>query len=232
MRNLIRKSVYLIAVALLCFAPCALAQSVSMKLINGGTDVLDGVYVDPYNVQINGVNTQAICDDFSTEVSPGQTWTANVSTFPISSGVKFTTGQQGQTQAQAYAEAAWLVLQMINPTNASQIGDIHFALWEIFDTNAFAWMQAYGDSTNLGLATIWLKGAESQSTFTPSEYFSSFQIYTPTPLNASQEFLTYQVPDSPFVITLAADLLGLGLLALFFRRRIKLWRTDAFARTS
>jgi hypothetical protein len=221
MRNLIRNSVYLIAVALLCFAPPAFAQgSVSMELINGGTSVLDGVYVSPYNVQINGVTTQAICDDFSTEVVPGQTWTASVSTIPVSSGVKFTQGQQGQTQAQAYAEAAWLVLQMINPTHASQVGEIHFALWQIFDTNAFAWLEAYNDATNLSLATNWLTQAESQSNFTPSEYFSSFQIYTPQPLSASQEFLTYQVPDSPFVLTLAVDLLGLALLALFFRRRI------------
>jgi len=221
MRSLIRKLIYLVAVALLCFVPGAVAQSdVSMKLINGGTDVLDGVYVDPYNLQINGVNTQAICDDFSTEVVPGQTWNAYVSTFPVTSQVKFAEGQQGQTQAQAYAEAAWLVLQMINPTNAAQVGDIHFALWEIFDTNAFAWLQKYNDTANLSAAGTWLTRAESQSNFTPSTYFSSFQIYTPQPLTASQEFFTYQVPDSPFVVTLAADLLGLGLVAVFFRRRI------------
>ena len=40
MRSLIRKLIYLVAVALLCFVPGAVAQSdVSMKLINGGTDV-------------------------------------------------------------------------------------------------------------------------------------------------------------------------------------------------
>ena len=40
MRSLIRKLIYLVAVTLLCFVPGAVAQSdVSMKLINGGTDV-------------------------------------------------------------------------------------------------------------------------------------------------------------------------------------------------
>src|SRR5262245_28542722 len=55
------------------------AATDTLKLVNAGSGyVMGGVYTSPYGVAIDGSPTPTllICDDFETNVSIGQTWTA------------------------------------------------------------------------------------------------------------------------------------------------------------
>jgi len=229
MRNPIRKSWHLVAAVLLCFASHGFAQqTASMTLTSGGTNVLDGVYVDTYTVSINGVSTQVICDDYRDDSYIGESWTANVANFSNLSGTQNTTEWGlGAKATQDYNEAAWLTLQMLSTTNKMTAGEIQFAIWGVFDPSAIPNLTSY-NSNDGAAAQRWLNNAASQ-TWTQNE-FSQFSVYSantsdpitcnggPCPNSPPQEFLA--VAESPFVITLGADLLGLALAALIFRRRL------------
>src|SRR6266481_5274888 len=106
----------LIVVGLVGLVGVAQATEVSMQLI-GPTSCtvaqpcLAGVYSSPYTALIDGTPTLIICDDFQTDVSIGDTWTAtktNVASLVngLSTDVKFDTGNTA-TQQHDYAAAAW-----------------------------------------------------------------------------------------------------------------------------
>jgi len=233
MRRVSQQFWYACAVLILwlCFVPSAFSNTVSMTLISPGsnvlgTNVLDGVYVGPYTATINGVSTPVICDDYGDESYIPETWTANVSTFSNLSGAKWAQGQSNQTQL--YEEAAWLIQQMYSPANSSQVGEIQFAVWGLFDSSAITNLSSYNSADGKS-ASNWLTDAGKQS-FTPGE-FSDFSIYTtpsgatptcggsPCPSSPPQEFMTYSTPEPSVVIILAADLLLFGLAVVFLRRR-------------
>jgi len=116
-------------IVMLAAAAVASADSVSLTLNNGGSDVMGGVYVGPYNFTNtgNGQSLQLICDDFKDEVYVGESWKATTTTVSSLNNVMFT----GSTQ---YQEIAWLVGQMdANLGNAQTVGDIQWAIWDIFD---------------------------------------------------------------------------------------------------
>ena len=141
--SLLRSSCWT-ALAFFCAAPAAF-PSVTMELTAAGPNSLAGVYIGPYTVTIDGVPTQAICDDYETETYFSTPWTANVST--LADGL---TGKKFAGQADAltkYKEVAWLSLQLFNPTSSCAPGfacgagsnntaDIQFAIWQIFDSAA------------------------------------------------------------------------------------------------
>lgn len=214
----------------LCFLPSVFANTVNMTLTSPGstvtgTNVLAGVYVGAYTATINGVSTPVVCDDFGDESYIPEAWTANVSTFSNLSGVKWAQGQSNQTQF--YDEAAWLIQQMYAPANSSQVGEIQFAIWGVFNTSAIPYLSSYNSADGKS-AGNWLTDAGKQS-FTPGE-FSDFSIYTPTgaapscnghscPSSPPQEFMTYSTPEPSVAIILAADLLIFGLAVIGLRRR-------------
>ncbi|MGH9395849.1 MAG: hypothetical protein ACRD18_03225 [Terriglobia bacterium] len=182
---------------------------------------MGGVYVGPYTATINGVSTPVICDDFMDDTHVGESWNANVSTFPSLSNVHFEQGQSDQTKL--YDEAAWLILQMTAPANASNpstVGNIQYAIWAIFDPSALNQISG-SDLTN---AQGWLSQAQAQ-TFTSGE-FSNFAVYTPTPSTPPQEFITYSTPEPSVALILCANLLLFGLAAVFLRRRGMLLVSD------
>jgi len=219
----IRISRYLIAavaVAILSFAPSALADGASMDLTGAGSNVLGGVYVGAYTVTINGVSTQVVCDDYADESYIGETWTATENALGTLTGTKW----GSQTNAtQGYDEMAWLFNQMFSTTNTQTIADIQYAIWAVFDPGALSAISG----TDLANAEWWLTQAGLQSFYAGE--FSNIVIYTPNtsyPISCSgqscantppQEFMAYVATPEPSTVLM----LGLGMLSLgfLFRRR-------------
>ena len=218
----------LAAIALLCFAPSGFADS--LKLINGGSDVMGGVYVGPYNFTLtSGSQTSAlqlICDDFSDEVFTGETWSVTSTTVGSLNNVMFL----GQSQyQQKYQEVAWLVEQLggLNPlssTYSKDVGDIQWAVWDIFDPSASS-TDPYGTIGGADLSVInsWI--TEASTDYAGGNY-SNLIIYTP--VKGSQNPLADGEPQEYFGIVPTPEpgslaMLVIGLLALgFFAGRRKL----------
>jgi hypothetical protein len=220
------------AVAVLCFAPCALGQ-VNINLTSAGNNVMDGVYVGPYNATVNGTSTQIICDDFTDESYVGESWTANVTTLANLSGTKWG-GMSNATTL--YDEAAWLATQMVSPTysgNATQVGYLAYALWAVFQPAAVEnWLGA-NSSTWLAVQA-WLNSAGAQH-FTPGE-FANFFLYTPNmnypitcngggcPTAPPQEFFGFiSTPDggSTLMYVLISMLACFGAIWIRSRRQVE-----------
>lgn len=220
MRKPAARVLYWGALALLCATP-SLFASVSMTLTGAGPNNLAGIYIGPYTALIDGVPTQVICDDFSADTYLNQTWSANLSTFSDLSGTKF--GAAKETQ---YKQAAWLSLQLLNPTVSCPPGgncaaDIQFAIWQVFDNpNPFNILQSQGLITDLSNAKDWLAKAQDASNYN-SLNLSAFSFYTPTPLNSGspQEFIVVKTPEASALALLGIDLSAVGGLFLLFRRR-------------
>ncbi len=137
MRNLMRKYWYCTVLALLCCAPTAFGRT-AMTLQQSVTSnsSLAGIYTGAYPFSINGSATTitAVCDDFSDEITVGESWKANVYPF---SGLNANTptvlfGKNGSTrQLQDDDEAARLVEQMYKPANAATAGPFsHFWIFK------------------------------------------------------------------------------------------------------
>jgi hypothetical protein len=223
MRNTIRGSLCLATLGLLCFVPYAGAGSVPMLLTSAGSNVMGGVYVGAYTATINGVSTQVVCDDFADDSYINESWTASMANFASlgSSSTKW-------SSLSGYNEAAWLILQMFSYSNQTTVGEIQYAVWGVFDPEAITYLNSVNG--NYGSAAQgWISMAAAQS-YTAGE-FSNFLVYTPVSGTATcgggpcptsgppQEFLAVNMPESPFSITLAGDMLGLALIAVVLRRR-------------
>jgi len=243
MNCLFRKYWYLMVVALLCCTPMAFGQQVTMTLQPSVTSnpSLAGIYTGayPFTVVSNGSTSSivGVCDDFADQIYINESWTANVNTFASIGSNVGTGGPMWGNQPNAlqeYEEAAWLVDQMANPTNASSVSNLSFAIWQVFDntpvsTSAFGWLNSNGQSadtvaTTADSAAWWLAQAQNQ-TYTVGE-FSNFEILTATPGSQSpladgppQEFLV-RTPESSATVLFGADMFGLLGLAIVFRRRL------------
>ncbi|MHB8540118.1 MAG: PEP-CTERM sorting domain-containing protein [Candidatus Acidiferrales bacterium] len=194
----------------------AAAGAVNVQLTGVGGANQGGVYVAPYDLSINGgTSIGMICDDFSHDVTVGETWTANINTFANLSNTRF-----GASDTQEYDEAAWLYTQYM--ASPSQAGDINFALWALFtpstktsggyDAGAATW---YSNAVNWYTAG----GANSFD-------FSHFEIITPTNLDGQdspQEYLYYNPSPTPTPEPSSLLLFGTGLLGLcgLLRKRVR-----------
>ena len=101
-----------------CLSSIVWAQSDTLTLENAGAGyVMGGVYTSPYGVSINNsAPVSLICDDFTTDVSLGQTWTATVTSF---AQIQAGTAPQGTPKfpmnaIQNYATAAVLAAELIS----------------------------------------------------------------------------------------------------------------------
>ena len=215
MINSTRKWWGVAALALLCFVPCAFANS-SLTMTGAGNNVMAGVYVGPYYATVNGVaNTQVICDDFADESYIGHSWNFTGNNFSTLGSALW------GNQTANYEAAAWLTLKMLslngNPNNATQVGYISYAIWSLFDKNALNGLS----QTQLAGVNNWLGMVPSN--LTPGQ-FANFVILTPQGCTngpgscPGQEFLM-TVPEGG---TAAMYLLLAGLScfgAMLFRRR-------------
>ncbi|HEX5423497.1 MAG TPA: hypothetical protein VFW94_08105 [Candidatus Acidoferrales bacterium] len=219
-----------LGVAVLVFAFSAVAHGDGLSLQNPGTNVMGGVYVGPYNFtgSINGQSgsLQLICDDFADDVHSGESWNVIESTLPSLSNVQFSGFAQ-------YEQASWLAQEMFqNLGNAETVGDIQWAIWDIFDPGTSS-TDPYGTLSTTEQQNIanWLGLAESQ--YAGGSY-SNIMFYTaivgsqPSGDGRPQEYvgLTPTPEPSGFV------LLGLGLCLMLFMNRASVIKEELFSSAS
>lgn len=191
----------------------------SLNLVNGGSDVMGGVYVGPYNFQgtLNGQSGsfQLVCDDFSDEVYSGESWNVVESSFPTLSNVKFDSTSH-------YEEVGWLTQQMFrNLSNSQTVGEIQWAIWDTFDSNVSS-TDPYGSLTNSEITQInyWL--GQAGENYATGNY-SDLSIYTPVTGSQDpradgepQEYVGLTPTPEPGAFLLVG--IGLCILAVFGRR--------------
>jgi hypothetical protein len=216
----------LLGLSLIAAAPSAFAQyTVALTGVGNGT-VADGVYVSPYQGTItgNGISYSGfiICDDFNTPSFVNTSWSATMTDAGALNGSeKFGTSEtftfEGitytYTAQQAYNAAGWLANNLLSNTNVnnptSQV-NYSFAIWDIFD----------GQQTdpNGGAAAL-----ESQAFSAVSSGYvaSNVSVFTPNPVNASQEFLVVRAPEIDPASAMSGLTLLLGGLAVARGRRSK-----------
>jgi hypothetical protein len=202
------------AVALLCLAPSALADSNTLTMTGAGNNVMQGVYVGPYYATVNGVvNTPVICDDFADDSVIGHSWGFTPNNFSTLGSALW------GNQTQNYESAAWLTLQMLSlnsiPGNSTQVGYLSYAIWSLFDKAALGKL----NSTQLAGVNYWL--GKIPSNLTTAE-FANFVILTPkgcTPGTCPGQEFFMLVPEggSTAIYLLVAGLACLG--AMMFRPR-------------
>ena len=121
--------------AVLTLGLSAQAGTVSVTFIGTPTGVNDGAdYVMPYQLNINGVLTDATCYDIFDTVVNGQSWTANALTLNQAAA----TGQfgGGAGSLSSYKEVGFLSQQTTNsPQN--QI-DLQHDIWNVFGSGTYA----------------------------------------------------------------------------------------------
>lgn len=229
LRGLMKASLRVITVIvfLLAAAGTASATGLTLTLNSGGTDVMGGVYVGPYNFTETGngssVSLNLICDDYSDEVWLGESWTVSTTNMPLTSsslsGLYFGSMAGAGT---AYLEAAWLAQQIFalgpaNASNSATIGYMQYAIWDLFSAGASSGLSASQQS----MVSYWLAQASENYDCATCNY-SDVVIYTPSSLGMPEG---YQPQEYIGIITTpepgALLLLGTSLLGLFaFRRKL------------
>jgi hypothetical protein len=252
---------WLLAASLFCLAPAVFADcpttsapsstTACMYLMDPGSiGGFNGVYVGPYTASINdGTPTPVICDDFLDESFVPEYWTADIysgsspfATASTSTAMQKQSGLTGTPLAQAYDEVGYLALKLLGASDPTIVGEIHFALWSVFDPAALATLDpAYGVTSTTpnqyySAAQGFLTEAASQvgkdNASNYSSYISQFTIYSPdtnyqicvgsttvcTEQSEPQEFLVH-TPEPPFLALLGMDLSGLGALVYLLHRR-------------
>lgn len=229
-------------------SPAKSATIATMQLTSAGTNIVGGVYVDPYFATINGVANQlVICDDFVDDTYLNESWTADVtqvSNLTSTSPVKWTTGAAanpsvaglagGLDETHAYIVAAILateILQAYNAHDTTAAGEYTFALWGLFDSSAFSYNA--GATFNMNNAKTDLSNAITAANGKALSDYAGVTIYTPDQNYAitcpggngscnttpPQEFLTVRTPEASAPVLLALDLSVLVGLTMLLRRR-------------
>ena len=194
-----------------------------------------GAYVSPYTGTIDGSNALIICDDYTTDVNVGLTWTAtaeNAGSLNASEPPKFwgkngngpNSGvSSGYTAQQDYDAVAWLANQLMLPAdldNGTLQADYSYAIWNIFDPGltTLNGQNSYGpDGGASALIT------EAYNEVVNDHYVATnVVVYTPNPLTASQEYLVVTAPEPAAAAVLGFDLLSvLAILFLLRRYRVR-----------
>ncbi|MBV6467123.1 MAG: hypothetical protein PGMFKBFP_02459 [Anaerolineales bacterium] len=174
----------------------------------------------------------AICDDFNTHSSIGQTFNAVVTNVASlqgevtpSTAVKFDHNNPADPASDAakqqtdYATAAYLAIQLLGIDQSTAAGKTSaglysFALWSIFTPSALTKLTP---TEQAGVQNI-LNGLTSAN-LTPGAY-GNVDIYTPSPQSASQEFIVVRTDEPGAVALLGFNILAVFSLVFFLRKRL------------
>jgi hypothetical protein len=209
------------------FASSGFGQTTANMVLTGvNGSSYAGIYTSPYYATVNGVATTVICDDFGTESSINESWTAYVSNVSgvTSPSAKFS-GANVQnfgitvTTQQAYDAVAALATALLGVSSSSAQATIYsFAIWDIFDNS--------GVNSWPGLSPSFLAEVNAdalaalKATYTAGE-FSNVSIYSST-VGTPQEFISVgqvATPEASSPAILAIDIFALGIIVWLFRRR-------------
>lgn len=215
--NAKRSTLSLLFATLLCTAS-AFAGSTATFTLDAGGPADAGVLVYPYVITVSGSTTLpnggyfTACDSYFNHLSIGETWQGEINTMSDLEDTKF-----GTADATQYEAAAWLITQMQGNTNAQQVGDLNFALWNLFQdvshTAGYTPHAAkyYSEALNPhNLANIHVR---------------NIVIFTPQDLGSDgpQELIAYlpnaPVPEPGSLALFGTGISSLGLALRRFRRK-------------
>lgn len=199
---------------LLVVAISAMADTV---ILNGGGASLNGYFVGPIPATLDGDQVSdggMACLDITSHSSIGQAFDVTINTLPLNNPSSPPRFGSDATAIRHYEEAAWLLGQI--PSNSSQVANLQFAVWKIFDANADELLDTYFPGWDEVAVAGWLTLAAA---INPDNYdFSSVRIYTPTSAYAlNQEFMSggaTPAPVSAVPVTPTILLVGSGLVGL------------------
>jgi hypothetical protein len=120
----------------------------------------------------------------------------------------------------SYEEVAWLQGQMNDPANAASVSNINDAIWVLLTPDSIGSFQSEMKSAVKDSPGWWLAQAQDH-TFREGQVSSAgdFGLFSgKRPRSDDQRVVS--TPESPTLILLGADLLGLAALTFLFRRRI------------
>ena len=201
----------LLGCSLIAVTPAAFAQyTMDLTGVGNGT-VANGVYVSPYQATITGngmsYSGYVICDDFYTDSYLNSQWSASMTSAGALDGTeKFpsmvTFDGSNYSAQQAYDAAGWLANGLLNNLSDpnSQV-NYSFAIWNVFDGQQ---MDPDGGAVALENAAF--------AAVSNGYVATNVGVFTPRPINASQEFLVVSPPMQAPEIDPAS--LGSGLTLL------------------
>jgi hypothetical protein len=220
------KCLLLVAVALFCFAPCALADTLTFTGYTAGSDY--GFGTGPYGIQINGgPQTNMVCDDFQDDITKGQSWKANANTYFSLGTTLFHSDPNAATDYRNAITLAYaLLFNTQGGTGSYNNNMIQFAIWYIFDPSAVT-LKVSG--TDLLAIKGWVAWAQSNQLSLSA--LGSWTIWTPTDTNGNtcapgtcngQEFFQFPEGGAAALYLLLAGVACFG--AMFLRSRSQLSR--------
>src|ERR1019366_2498507 len=229
------RTFYRILVATLALgATLTLSQSVALADVLtfiGPTPSLSlgGEYTSPYVFNINTASTPVLltCDDFYSNISDGDSWTASlISLVNAGDGGKF----HGQDDAQnEYNKAGWLAQQVMSTWSSDPTlsEEYSWAIWEIFAFGAHK--DVILGNSNIGDDTAQLAFwnivashiSDASVAVKLGADLSDVYVYTPTSNTqrgtVPQEF--FFVPEASTPVFLVFNLLALPGVLFLLRRR-------------
>lgn len=218
----------------------AQAMTVTMTYTGAEGNQSGNVFVYPYQFNLNGnsVTVDLMCDDFVHEISPPETWTANV--LPVSalnsSNVAYlqfgsiTSGGAYNATVQQYLEAAQLFTDeaaAYTDGNSDPHGLYNWATWDLMtgvdesaDPPPPATALSGSDESQVQSYLNTVETVPEGPDLTPSD-FPNVYIFTPidTPTQSPQEFLG--MGNGSMVVPEPATLsvLGVAVFGLLGRRK-------------